>query len=438
MVLLVSRRGQVFDRWEAASPGKSLDPGKPGVRGVDGQVFVVRNRRFSYADGGDGGKNMQLRSFAQAAHRALLRPALDVLATTEAIICDQKGVAAGLIAPSQTIGKATTYFVTTFSLALILNRIGLATLGLESLSDAPYWIVHAGIVLVVALVAYGVVASIGSFAPLGAINATLLAFGAAFFVCGSFLAGTAATIRAAQEIGYIPPVIIDFSLMANNETAFEHALTECIRKESLGFSLFYHAAFGHFEAAHEPIDDLSYTLPASYVLATGLLGILAWFASTRRRWATAIAVLLAAASIQIGTAWAVSNYLQKEYENPACDDDSIMYSTIAKAADDHAAAMATRFSDRIGRRLGPGLTLTGVESDQGMLIFRIMGNPSELTEGMFRRWVERVRRDRIAAFCSSDWGLAFRRTGRGFVWIVRYGENGPVERVIESADSCRK
>lgn len=367
------------------------------------------------------------------------RPIVDLVRTTDAIVCNPRRAASHLVAPTEAgIGKAATYFISAFSIALILNRVGLAALGLESLNDAPYWIVHAGVVLVISLAAWATVALLGSFAPLGAIKASLLAYGAAFLIGSVFIAGASLTIRAAQELGYIPPATIDFSLWTNTDDAFNPAVYDCLRNESTGFNVVYHAFFGHFETAHKPINGLSYILPGSYLSATVLLVLLVWFAATKRRWATAIAVAFFAIVVPAGAAWAASAYSHWIYEQSECDTDTIVANILGNASADHIKTEAAKFSARIGNRVGPGLTITDVEADERTLILRIRAEPAEVSEKTFRQWVGEVRQDRLSTFCNSDWGDAYRQTGTSHIWIIRYGDGGPIERIVEGADSCRE
>lgn len=367
----------------------------------------------------------------------ILRPLLTILDTIELLLCRPQLAAQALVGPEgQGVRRSAAYFVTTFSLTVVFNRVGLYALGLESFRDIPYWVFHAGIVLVAASVGAAVVSVLRCAPSTTVFSAYFWSYGTSFLLGAAFMAGAALTIRAAQELGYIPPVAIDPSLFTDTESALSSLLFQCMRNESVVFSVLYHALYGSLEAAHKPIDSLSYLLPASYVLGIVLSTILVFYSATRNAVAAAVAVGLSAIASYSAILFAVFIYANWSEARSDCTADSVVDTAYQMSATDYVRRLASRLSQKVGNPIGPGILVSAVEADGRTVVIRADASPAYLSERDFQRWVAVFRKQRESEYCRSDWGSQYRKMGIAQVYLVRFG--GLVESIVQSHDACRR
>lgn len=376
-------------------------------------------------------------SFAQQA----FRPLLEIVDVTELLLCRPREAARILVEPADS-KRAVAYFLSSFSLAVILNRVGLYALGLESISDIPYWAFHTGVISAAALVGLAVARVLGTLSSSAVLNAYFWSYGTSFVLGTMFLAGTSLTILAAQELEYIPPVVIDLTLSSNTTNAFDtlyaSLFAECRRAESVAFAALYHAFYGALESVHKPIDALSYVLPASYILGLSLSTIQIYHVSNRAALLSAALIASSAIVIFLAVFFAAVAYARWNEKHSACTPESIVNTAYRMSAEDYVRGLASRLSHNVGTQIGPGVAVKGVEADRSTVVIRAEASREHMSEDGFQRWVGAFREQRIHEYCTSHWGETYRNTGITQVYLLNLAGIEKLERVIQSPEACRR
>jgi hypothetical protein len=379
----------------------------------------------------------RLLSFAQQA----FRPLLEIVDVTELLLCRPRE-AARILVKNASSKRAVAYFLSSFSLAVILNRVGFYALGLESISDFPYWAFHAGVVFAAALAGLIVARGLQTVSPPAVLNAYFWSYGTSFVLGTMFLAGTSLTILAAHELGYIPSVAIDLALFSNTTAAFDtlysSVFAECRRAESVAFAALYHAFYGALESVHKPIDALSYVLPASYVLGLGLSAIQIYHVSSRAAVLSTVLIGLSAIVIFLSVFFAAVAYARWNEKHSACTPESIVNTAYRMSAEDYVRGLVSKLSHNVGKQIGPGVAIKNVEADRSTVIIHVEASREHMSEDGFQRWVEMVRAQKVHDYCTSHWGDTYRNVGITQVYLLKLAGTEKVERVIQSPDACRR
>lgn len=375
----------------------------------------------------------RLLSFAQQA----FRPLLEIVDVTELLLCRPREAARLLVEPAGS-KRAVAYFLSSFSLAVILNRIGHYALGLESFSDFPYWAFHAGVIFAAALIGLCIAKLLRSISPTATLNAYSWAYGTSFVLSTMFLAGTSLTILAAHNLGYIPPVTIDPALRSNVASLYTAMVADCRRAESVAFATLYHAFYAAFTNIHSPIDSLSYVLPAAYLLGVILSAIQIYYASKRR--ALLSAILIASSSIVFFLAVfvAVGVYVGLTERNSACTPERIIDTAYKQSAPDYVRGLASKLTEHIGEEMTPGIFVSAVEADHLTVVVRANASPKHISEDRFRQWIAAFRDRVVTEYCASRGGQLYQKLGIAQVYVFSLAGTGKVERVIQSPDACRR
>lgn len=334
--------------------------------------------------------------------------------------------------------RAVTYFVATFSAAVILSKITYAALGIETVKEVPYWTLHVGVFLCIVILAAILAFPLRPGPTSLFVKAACLAYGACFLICSFLLAVASLTLVGLRQVGYIPDFNVDMTSVRNYVLIGEQAFRECLREQSIIFDATQNGFGGAFKALRYPLDKLTYVQPIFFFVAPVLFAVLTFFGAERRRWAAGLAAGLSGTAVVVGLA--IGEFLWAHYlwATTPCPSHAIVSAERA-TAEEQLRRLEELYSGRVGQEQEYGKVLTGVERTKDSLILRMHISKRAMDPEGFAKWIAGFRKVSIRDFCSAKrWAAHYRIAGISRVWIFRYGDTELEETVVESANQCRR
>jgi hypothetical protein len=270
--------------------------------------------------------------------------------------------------------RSAYFFLSAISTAYLAEVATLYLLGIGGLAEPYYWLFILLTSIPFILISFLLVRL---FAPLSFKDVLHLSFypiGAGVFTGAAFALMASVVVALLVAVGSIPEIKFDFTQWGGEEqlaAVRQRVLNDCLKQESLVFTILAAGLQEAYTQLRPPIDALSYLRPVITVLYL-LIAARMFMAAVDRRKGVVFSLVLLAALVATGaTALSLGVYLNRKIENSSCQEkllesslSLIAESTLKRIARDLEGAPGIKdnpiFEISIkaeGRTLSPGLII---------------------------------------------------------------------------------
>ncbi|MCH9809229.1 MAG: hypothetical protein K0U74_16000 [Alphaproteobacteria bacterium] len=372
--------------------------------------------------------------------RLLFLPIVHLADKAVGVFLDPKKIAKRLrsIAPAEQINQSVGFAVAALSLSIFLYATAFWLLGVSGPEEFYFWAFNLILIFAVSLIT-GATTSMLRLAPFAWTSAlTIYSFTASTLIGAVVLFGASFGIWLVSYYGLAPLPKLSVGAWADHEVWSDVAMNiyfQCLRADNYLYSLLYAGMGGPFEGLIFPVGELSYLIPAAYLLAVTAVFRLIIAVELRRSWVPA----LAAAAVALGTGvlilYSTVEYGQYLHVTSNCGHQSIE-DALVKSGESQASYLVQLWRKEIGVE-NNGVTLEKVEREKKTVVLYFLLDPNHFASDKEGDEFEGRIRGRIGEYCKSEWGSYWRQVKLSEVWIVRYRNSDVLKRYIVSSDQCR-
>ena len=221
--------------------------------------------------------------------------------------------------------RAGKFFLSAIAAAFLAEVATSFTLGLKNVAEPYYWLVFILTAIPFVLFCFLLVRLVSSLSFKDVLHLSLYPVGAGIFAGAALTLVASAALALLVAVGYIADIKIDYTQWAHGELGdeiFQGIFFDCLRQQSLIFTVVAAGLGEAYDDLKPPIDDISYIRPVLTVL---YLIIAARFFGTvvaRRKRAVFCLVLLAAFGAAIVDWLGIGATLRWAARNTNCEETS--------------------------------------------------------------------------------------------------------------------
>lgn len=248
--------------------------------------------------------------------------------------------------------RAAGFFISAISTAFLAEAATLYLLGIGNLTEPYYWLFILLTSTTFVLFCFLLIRLVAPLSFKDVLHLSLYPIGAGVFTGAALALVASAVVGLLVEVGYIPEIKYDPTQWGEVEqlTAVnQRALNDCLKQESLGFTILAAGLQEAFTRLKPPIDNLSYLRPAVTVLYL-VIAACFFMAAVERRKVVVFSLVLLAALVATGVnALSASVYLNWKIDNSSCREklpklgaDRVAESALKNFAGEMQAYLETR------------------------------------------------------------------------------------------------
>jgi hypothetical protein len=305
--------------------------------------------------------------------------------------------------------RAAGFFVSAISTAFLAEVATLYLLGIGNLAEPYYWLFILLTSIPFVLLSFLAVRFVAPLSFKDVLHLSFHPIGSGVFVGAAFALVASAVVRSLVDVGYIPDIRFDFSQWGEeqqNIAVLKRVLSDCLKNESLGFTVLASGFQEAYTNLRPPVDGLSYLRPVITVLYLFIAARFFAAVVDRRRPMVFGLVLLAALVTAAADYVSLVAYGRWKIEQSSCAEKT----QLATLGLNRAAESALK---EMARGVQEGLEYNEVED------VSVMAEGHTLTythhfkrpwpdQGAFYRWESEYQKDLLDGHCSNDEHFVFR------------------------------
>jgi hypothetical protein len=221
--------------------------------------------------------------------------------------------------------RAAGFFVSAISSAFLAEVATLYLLGIGNLTEPYYWFFILLTSIPFVLICFLFVRFVAPLSFRDVLHLSFYPIGAGVFVGAAFALMVSGVVRLLVDVGYIPGIRFDFSQWGEEQQLIavgKRVLYDCLKNESLLFTVVASGLEEAYTNLRPPIDDLSYLRPVITVLYL-LIAARFFMAAVNRRKPIVLGVVLLAALVATGVNFlSLKTYLDWNVGNSSCTEQT--------------------------------------------------------------------------------------------------------------------
>jgi len=157
--------------------------------------------------------------------------------------------------------RAAGFFVSAISTAFLAEVATLYLLSIGDLTEPYYWLFILLTSIPFVLICFLLIGLVTPLSFKDVLHLSFYPIGTGVFVGAAFALLTSAVVRSLVDVGYIPDIRFDFSQWGSEEqitAVLKRVWIDCVKKESLAFTVFASGFQEAYTNLRPPIDAISY------------------------------------------------------------------------------------------------------------------------------------------------------------------------------------
>ena len=233
--------------------------------------------------------------------------------------------------------RAAGFFVSAISSAFLAEVVTLYLLGIGNLTEPYYWLFILLTSIPFVLLSFLLVRLVAPLSFKDVLHLSFYPIGTGVFVGAAFALVASAVVRSLVDVGYIPDIRFDFSQWGEGQqilAVMKRVLYDCLKNESLAFTVVASGLEEAYTNLRPPIDDISYLRPVIAVLYL-IIASHVFMAAVDRRKPIVFGMVLLAALVATGATYlSLAYYLDWNFKRSGCEK------TLTEVGLDRVAASA--------------------------------------------------------------------------------------------------
>ncbi|MGC2409370.1 MAG: hypothetical protein WA441_05100 [Methyloceanibacter sp.] len=297
--------------------------------------------------------------------------------------------------------RAANFFLSAISTAFLAEVATLYLLGIGNLTEPYYWLFILLTSIPFVLFSFLLVRFVEPLSFKDVLHLSFYPIGAGVFTGAAFALVASAVIALLVAVGSIPEIKFDFSQWGGEQQLIavnKRVLYDCLKGESLLFTIVATGLEEAYTNLRPPIDDISYLRPVIAVLYL-IIAARVFMAAVDRRKSVVFGTVLLAALIATGAnIISVRAYLNWKDERSSCKEN------LVQAGLDRVAESVLKKMVEDTEKSKPDNDLWDVSlrAERRELIYTFRSKRPIDDIGAFYRWVSLRQKDRLEAYCSNN------------------------------------
>ena len=219
--------------------------------------------------------------------------------------------------------RAAGFFVSAISTAFLAEVATLYLLGIGDLTEPYYWLFILLTSIPFVLICYLVVRFVAPLSFKDVLHLSFYPIGAGVFAGAIFALAVSAVVGLLVAVGYIPDIKFDFTQFGEMKqliAVYKRTAYDCLKEESLTFTILAAGLQDAYLNLKWPIDEISWLRPTIAVLYFSIAARVFMTAVDRRK-SVVFGMVLLAALVATGASFlSLKAYIKWNYANSGCEE----------------------------------------------------------------------------------------------------------------------
>jgi hypothetical protein len=307
--------------------------------------------------------------------------------------------------------RAAGFFLSAISTAFLAEVATLYLLGIGNLTEPYYWLFILLTTIPFVLFCFLLVRFVAPLSFKDVLHLSLYPIGAGVFAGAAFALVASAVVASLVAVGFIPEIKYDFTHWGGAEQMIpvnKRALHDCLRGESLAYTILSTGLQAAYNDLKPPIDSISYFRPVIGLLYLVIAARFFMTAVDRRKWVVFGMVLLAALVATGANIVSLKAYFEWNLEKSGCGEQVASGQLGLDLTAESALKEFARGVDADMSKPSHTFWNLSVRAEGRTLIFNYRANWPILDMRVFHSWVSERQKQALERYCSEDGGKFLR------------------------------